>query len=124
MKKIGILAALFLTLGAGSGWAVCTSVNNWATSENYWVKSGGMLLRGVERIVESPVQIACETYKGSQSENLKYGGGVVKGLGMGFAWMLDDIVRGAWDVITFAFPDYHGEAGAHKQDCWWTGGGA
>ena len=119
MKKMGMLVALFLIIGATSAWAVCApQVEDWAKSENYWAKSGGMLLRGIERIVESPVQIACETYKGSTGENLKYGGGIVKGLGLGVAWMLDDIVRGAWDIITFAFPDYHGEPGEHKQDCW------
>ena len=124
MKKIWSLVALFLIIGATSSWAVCGQVEGWATSENYWTKSGGMLLRGVERIVESPVELACETYKGSQKENLKYGGGIVKGLGMGVAWMLDDVVRGGWDVLTFAFPDYHGEVGTHKQDCWWSSGNA
>ncbi len=129
MKKIGCLVALFLIIGASLGWsAMCAATDDWletqANSSNYGVKAGGMLLRGLDRIVESPVELACHTYKGS-TEELNNGVGILKGLGMGTLWMVDSILRGAWDVVTFAFPDYHGEPGEHHQECWgkYAGGG-
>ena len=127
MKKIGCLVALFLLIGASSGWSsLSSSMGDWledqAKSDNYGIKAYGMILRGLDRIVESPVEIACHTYKGATGENLQYGVGVLKGLGMGTLWMVDDILRGAWDVITFAFPDYHGEPGSNQQTCWGGGG--
>ena len=116
MKKIALFLALFLVFGVSQGWAVC-GVDDWvngkANSENYWVKTGGMFLRGLHRIVESPIELGYYTYKGTKDE-LGYGEGVLKGLGRGVGWMADDIVRGAWDVITAVFPDYHGEPGIHN----------
>lgn len=126
MKKTAVLLALFLVLGAAPGWSVCAVVDNWiddqANSDIYYVKAGGMLLRGVHRIIESPVEIGYHTYKGATDE-LGYGEGVLKGLGTGVLWMLDSVVRGAWDIITFAFPDYHGEPGDHDLDDELYGGG-
>lgn len=124
MKKIGVLLALLLLAGASPGWAICGPVDDWiseqATSDVYYVKAGGMLLRGLHRIIESPVEVACHTYKGA-TEELGYGEGVLKGLGTGFLWMTDSILRGAWDIVTFAFPGYHGETGTHTQECWGKG---
>lgn len=121
MKKIGLMVVLFLIIGAIPGWSICGPVDEWietqASSDNYGIKTGGMLLRGVHRIVESPVELACHVYKGS-TEDLRYGVGVLKGFGNGLLWMTDSILRGAWDIVTFAFPDYHGEPGTHKQECW------
>jgi len=126
IKKIGLFAVLFLVVGMSSAWAICGPVDSWiddqAASEVYYVKAGGMLLRGVHRIIESPVELACHTYKGV-TEELGYGEGVLKGLGKGTLWMVDDILRGAWDIITALFPDYHGEPGEHEQECWGGGGG-
>lgn len=120
MKKIGALLTLFMIMGVASSWAC--PVYNWAnekaSSNVYYVKAGGMLARGFVRIVESPVEIACSTYKGAHKDELKYGAGIIKGFGMGTLWMVDDVLRGGWDIITFAFPDYHGEPGEHQQDCW------
>ncbi len=128
MKKIGCLVALFLLIGASSGWsAMSSSLDGWlndqAKSDNYGIKAYGMILRGLDRIVESPVELACHTYKGV-TEELGYGEGILKGLGMGTLWMVDDLLRGAWDVVTFAFPGYHGEPGEHHQKCWGSGAGA
>lgn len=124
MKKIGILVALLLLASTGTGWAICGPVDRWidetAASEVYYVKAGGMLLRGLHRVIESPVELACHTYKGA-TEELGYGEGILKGLGKGTLWMVDDILRGAWDIVTFAFPDYHGEPGEHEQECWGAG---
>lgn len=121
MRKIGMLLAVFLVIGASPGWSICGPVDSWideqAASENYGIKAGGMLLRGFHRIIESPVELACHTYKGA-TEELEYGVGILKGLGYGTLWMVDSMLRGAWDIITFAFPDYHGEPGEHKQECW------
>ncbi len=126
MKKIGLLLALFLIVGAVPGWSICGVVDEWvseqAGSDVYYVKAGGMLLRGLHRIIESPVEVACHTYKGA-TEELGYGEGVLKGLGTGVLWMTDSILRGAWDIVTFAFPGYHGEPGTHEQECWGTGAG-
>lgn len=121
MKKLGIFLALLLILGAGSAWAVIDWVDGQANSDVYYTKAGGMLLRGLDRIVESPVELACHTYKGA-TEDLGYGEGILKGLGLGALWTVDGVLRGAWDIITFAFPDYHGEPGTHKQECWGGGG--
>ena len=116
MKRIGFLAALFLIIGANTGWSICGAVDNWidekATSENYWVKSGGMFLRGLHRLVESPVEVGYHTYDESKN-NFQYGAGVIKGLGTGFLWMADGAIRSGWDIITALFPDYHGEPGEH-----------
>ena len=116
MKKIGILVALFLIIGAIPGWCICGPVDKWigetAASEVYYVKAGGMLLRGLHRIIESPVEVGYHTYDGAKN-NLGYGEGVLKGLGTGVLWMGDSIIRGAWDVITALIPDYHGEPGEH-----------
>ena len=127
MKKIGCLVALFLLIGTSSGWSATISswdtwLNDQANSDNYGIKTYGMFLRGLDRIVESPVELACHTYKGA-TEELGYGEGILKGLGMGTLWMVDNILRGGWDVITFAFPSYHGEPGEHKQECWGSGAG-
>lgn len=120
MKKIGVIVALFLAVAAVPGWTMCPAdqwLEDTANSGSYPVKAGGMILRGVHRIIESPVEIACHTYKGA-TEELEYGLGIFKGLGMGLLWTLDSAVRGAWDIVTFAFPDYHGEPGKHEQECW------
>jgi hypothetical protein len=121
MKKIAVFVALFLILGSVPGWSICGPVDTWideqAASENYAAKAGGMLLRGMHRIIESPVELACHTYNGATDE-LEYGVGILKGLGYGTLWMIDSILRGGWDILTFAFPDYHGEAGTHVQECW------
>jgi len=118
MKKIGIFVALFLMVGVSVGWC---NYNDWieekANSGEYWTKAGGMLIRGADRIVESPLELACHTYKGT-TEEIGHGEGILKGLGTGLLWMGDSILRGAWDIITFAFPDYHGEPGTHVQECW------
>jgi len=124
--KIGIGAALLFLVGVTPAWAICGPVDEWidtqAASEVYPVKAGGMLLRGVHRIIESPVELACHVYKGS-TEELQYGVGVLKGFGYGLLWTLDSILRGAWDIVTFAFPDYHGEPGGHAQECWGANAG-
>ena len=122
MKKMGILVVLFLMVAATAGWsATCGAMDDWlntqANSSSYPVKAGGMILRGLDNIIESPVELACHSYKGA-TENLQYGVGILKGLGTGTLWMVDSMLRGAWDIVTFAFPDYHGEPGAHKQECW------
>lgn len=131
MKKILVFVALFLAIGAIPGWcSVSAAAEDWldeqANSSNYGIKTGGMVLRGLDRIVESPVELVCHVYKGSSGEELQYGVGILKGLGYGTLWMVDSILRGAWDVVTFAFPDYHGEPGEHHQECWgkYAGGGA
>ena len=117
MKKIGILVALFLMIGASPGWSsVCGAMDNWlkdqAGSNVYYVKAGGMLLRGLDRIVESPIEIGYHTYDGAKN-HLGYGEGILTGLGTGVLWMADSAIRGAWDIVTAVFPNYHGEPGTH-----------
>lgn len=126
-KKVAWLVALFLVIGLTPGWSICGPVDNWvddqANSEVYYIKAGGMLLRGIHRIVESPVEIGYHTYKSTKDE-LGYGEGVLKGLGTGLLWTLDGAIRGAWDIVTFAFPDYHGEVGTHDLSAEIGGSGA
>jgi len=126
MKRIGVLVALFLVVGAIPAWCICGAVDSWiddqADSENYAVKAGGMLLRGLHRIIESPVEIGYHTYDGAKN-NLEYGVGVLKGLGTGVLWTADGALRGAWDIITALFPDYHGEPGTHDLAAELHGGG-
>lgn len=116
MRKISVLVVLFLMVGTSPAWSVCGPVDTWvdeqAGSDVYYVKAGGMILRGIHRVIESPVEIGYHTYKGATDE-LGYGEGILKGLGAGVLWMLDGVVRGAWDIMTFAFPDYNGEPGEH-----------
>ncbi len=116
MKKIGVLLALLLAMGATPGWSVCGPVDSWideqAGSDNYFVKTGGMFLRGLHRIIESPVEVGYHTYDGAKN-HFGYGEGVLTGLGMGFLWTADGAVRGGWDIITALFPNYHGEPGTH-----------
>lgn len=116
MKRIGVLLALLLAIGATPGWSVCGPVDQWiddtVASDVYYVKAGGMFLRGLHRIIESPIEIGYHTYDGAKN-NLGYGEGVLKGLGTGVLWMADGVLRGAWDIITALFPDYHGEPGTH-----------
>lgn len=116
MKKIAIGVALLLVVGATPGWSICAKVDNWldetANSNVYYAKAGGMFLRGIHRIIESPVEIGYHTYDESKN-HLEYGAGVFKGLGTGVLWMADGVLRGAWDIITALFPDYHGEPGTH-----------
>ena len=125
MKKVGLLVVLFLVVGMSSAWAL-DAVGSWAdetaNSEVYYTKAGGMLVRGLYRIVTSPAELACHTYKGC-TEEIGYGEGILKGLGEGTLWMVDGILRGAWDIITFALPDYHGEPVKHVQECWGEGAG-
>ena len=114
--KIGALAALFFLVGAAPGWCFCGAAEEWvnkqAGSDVYYVKAGGMLLRGVHRIIESPIEIGYHTYDGAKN-HLGYGEGIIKGLGTGLLWTADGVLRGAWDIITALFPGYHGELGTH-----------
>lgn len=126
MKKIGVFVALFLMIGAIPGWCVCGGdawLNDQANSENYAVKAGGMLLRGLHGVVEAPVEIGYHTYDGAVNKT-EYGVGVLRGLGTGLLWTFDGAIRGAWDIVTFAFPDYHGEPGTHDLAAEIRGGGA
>jgi hypothetical protein len=119
MRRISILLALLLVMGATPGWSVCATVDRWvddqAKSEVYPVKVGGMFLRGIHRMIESPVEIGYHTYDGAVNRT-EYGVGALKGLGTGVLWMADSVLRGAWDIITALFPDYHGEPGTHDLD--------
>ena len=116
MLKIGAIAALFFLVGVAPGWSICGPVDDWvnktASSDVYYTKTGGMFLRGVHRIIESPVEIGYYTYDGAKN-HLGYGEGILKGLGTGTLWAADDIIRGAWDIMTALFPNYHGEPGTH-----------
>ena len=115
--KIGALAALFFLVGTAPGWCLVSGEDDWlnkqANSQEYWIKAGGMLLRGLDRIVESPIEIGYHTYDGAKN-HLGHGEGVIKGLGTGLLWTVDGLLRGTWDVVTALFPDYHGEPGAHN----------
>ena len=113
--KIGAIAALFFLVGAAPGWCGCVVqdwVNKQADSDVYYVKAGGMLLRGLHRIIESPIEIGYHTYDGAKN-HLGYGEGILTGLGTGALWTLDSVLRGAWDIVTALFPNYHGEPGTH-----------
>ena len=127
IKKIGILLALFMIVGSIPGWCLCSTADKWvddqANSNIYYVKVGGMLLRGVKRIIESPVEIGYYTYDGAKN-HLGYGEGVLSGLGKGIGWFADDVLRGAWDIVTAVFPNYHGEPGTHDLGAVIHGGAA
>ena len=116
MKRIGVVLALLLMIGSTPGWSVCGPVDQWiddtAGSDVYYVKAGGMFLRGIHRIIESPIEVGYHVYDSAQNE-LGYGEGILKGFGKGLLWMVDDLLRGGWDIITALFPDYHGEPGTH-----------
>ncbi len=114
MKKTALFAALLLVVGSIPSWATCPTdkwVDEKANSSSYPVKVGGMILRGLHRIVESPGELVYHTYQGIKTP--EHGVGVLKGLGMGTAWMADGIVRGGWDILSALIPDYHGEPGTH-----------
>lgn len=117
MKKIAMLTLVLMMASAIPAWAICGPVDHWideqAASKTYPVKVGGMILRGLHRIIESPLELVYHTYDGSVN-HLENGVGILKGLGSGFAWTLDSIVRGGWDVLTALFPDYYGETGTHE----------
>ena len=126
MLKIVAIAALFFMAGAAPGWCACAVedwVNKQANSDVYYVKVGGMFLRGLHRIIEFPVEIGYHTYDGTKN-HLGYGEGILKGLGTGLLWGVDDILRGAWDIVTALFPDYHGEPGTHSLSDELSGGGS
>lgn len=114
--KIGAFLALFFLAGAAPGWCGC-AVQDWidrqASSEIYYQKAGGMFLRGLHKILDAPVEIGYYTYDETKN-NFKYGAGIIKGLGKGALWAVDDVLRGTWDVVTALFPDYHGEPGTHN----------
>ena len=114
--KIAAIAALFFLASATPGWCICTAVEDWvngkASSDVYYVKARGMFLRGIHRIIESPIEIGYHTYDGAKN-HLGYGEGVLKGLGTGLLWTVDGLLRGTWDIVTALFPDYHGEPGTH-----------
>lgn len=123
MKKIALWVALFMLIAAAPGWCMC-AVHTWvdekANSESYPVKAGGMLLRGLVTIVTSPAELACHLYK-EPKDNFEYGAGIARGFGKGLLYTFDNIIRGGWDILSFAFPDYHGEPVTHKNECWGDG---
>ncbi len=117
MKKVALLMALLLVVGALPGWSVCM-FDNWidkqATSTNYGTKAGGMLLRGIHGIVESPVELFYHPY--DELKNRPENGiGFFKGLGLGAWGMVDKIGHGAWDILTALVPNYNGETSTHGE---------
>ncbi len=108
---------MFLLVGAAPGWCGACPLQTWANekaaSDVYYVKAGGMFVRGLHKFIEAPVEIGYYTYDESKN-NFKYGAGIIKGLGKGTLWALDDVLRGTWDIVTALFPDYHGEPGTHS----------
>ena len=112
MKKIGGLVVLFLLIASNTGWCTGDWVSEQAASDVYYVKAGGMFLRGLQKIVTAPAELGYHTYTESKN-NFQYGAGILKGLGTGALWTADGVLRGAWDIVTALFPDYHGEPGTH-----------
>lgn len=116
IRKVAAFAALFLMIGGATGWSLCGAVDDWvnkqATSTQYPVKAGGMLLRGIHNIVESPVEIFYHPYDELKSRPEK-GVGFFKGLGLGVWGTVDKIGYGSWDLLTALVPDYNGETSAH-----------
>jgi len=102
------------------GWCGCV-VHDWANekanSDSYPVKVGGMMLRGVHGILMAPGELVCHLYH-DPKENFQAGAGIARGLGNGLIWTMDGAVRGAWDILSSPFPDYHGEPTTHVNECW------
>lgn len=112
LRKIAIMTVVLLFAGASQSFAICEKVTGWlnekAASENYPVKLGGMMLRGVDRIVSSPVEFIDGTVDGIRNITDHYGLGLFEGIGTGTLRMLDTAGRGIVDVYGSPIPDYHG----------------
>ncbi|HNV85831.1 MAG TPA: hypothetical protein PKL97_02550 [Candidatus Omnitrophota bacterium] len=109
-----IFAALFIT-----GWTrldpMNQRLNEKANAQDYAEKAGGMALRGIAGILQSPVELAYHGYT-ETFENPMCGLGFYKGIFIGLFWTGDKITRGAWDVLTAPVPDYHGAPGSHHDE--------
>ena len=102
-----------------AGWARLDPMNQWlnekANAQDYPGKTGGMLLRGLAGILQSPVELAYHGYD-ETFENPMCGLGFFKGIFVGLYRASEKIIRGAWDVVTSPIPDYHGAPGTHNDD--------
>jgi hypothetical protein len=105
-------------------WAVCGPIDDWieekAASDSYPVKAGGMLASGVHRIVESPYELLYHTYDGTVN-NFENGLGFFKGLGTGVWQLVENVGRGAIDIVGALVPGFHAPAGGHDHK---LGGGS
>lgn len=112
LRKIAIVVFALLFAGASQSFAVCEKVTGWlddkAASDNYPIKLGGMMLRGVDRVVSSPVRLIGGTVDGVKNITDHYGLGLFEGIGTGTFQMLDTAGRGILDVYGSPIPDYHG----------------
>ena len=112
-KIAAMLVILLFVAAVPAGWSMCQNcpmkdwLNTKADSTSYGEKAGGMLLRGVYRVVTSPAELIFHTYDGV-ANHTQYGLGLLTGLGTGAVYTVDSIVRGAWDIVTSPIPDFHG----------------
>ena len=111
VKKISIFLALLLVVGITPGWSLSASFDKWvdekASSEQYGVKLGGMLLQGVQRVLESPYEVLYHLYDGAKNEKPATVGWA-KGLFTGLARGAESVMLGTVEIVSAPFPGQHG----------------
>lgn len=118
MKKIAMMLVVLLVMGSASAFAgVCPKTDEWikgkVDSDSYLVKTGGMLLDGVNRIVAAPFDVLYHPVDDMFVEK-HYGTGLFTGLGEGLFRGVEGVMVGAWNIISSPVPGYHGETTDHS----------
>ena len=116
--KIAVITGLLVMAASVQGWSMCP-LGNWANtkaeSASYGEKAGGMLVRGLAGIVESPAELLIHSYQESK-DHFDKGLGVARGLGMGVFRMVEHIAIGAVDIVSAPVPGYHGIKSEDQHD--------
>ena len=112
MKKTALLVALFLVIGAVPSFAMSNCPlykwgNEKAKSDNYAVKTVGMLVEGVDGVALSPLHLISGPYNDIVKEK-HYATGLFTGLAKGVVGFGKDALTGVWNIATAIVPGYHG----------------
>ena len=117
-RKIAGVLVLLLMVGSAPAWSLSGAFDSWidekATSQSYLTKAGGMALRGLNTIVSSPVELFVHGYQqGKQFDN---GLGLLRGPVMGLFRTVEQVQRGAVDIVAAPVPGYQGIPDNHHHD--------
>ena len=117
MKKIGLLIALLLVVGAIPAWAVNCPVDNWihdkAASNNYGVRAGGVFLQGINLIVKSPYELFYHIYDETKKDHAL---GLFRGIGVGVGQAAGNVGVGVIDILGSPVPGFHGVAWGEQEE--------